>query len=250
MFKQVRLLFLGLALLFVAALATPGVIDLNSRELSNAARLARGLPPRAPRFRRFLPGRGTPILDARDPSPSLIPVSGSIKVTRADNGALVGYVANSFVNSATRRYGITTDLSSALKAAFTGGSNPLEIMASNPPDAAHPFFGAVVGPASSDDDLTSGSSNYALLTGTSHTAAGAPPSAAGNSYSGQNSESTIWNYNTGTHELTASWINTDGVPGPTTLYYLPGSNGLLLVGDPGVFNEAFPGGYAVKYTVV
>ena len=32
---------------------------------------------------------------------------------------------------------------------------------------------------------------------------------------------------------------------PTTLWYLPGSSALLLVGDATTFNNAFPGGYAV-----
>ncbi|KAF9533268.1 hypothetical protein CPB83DRAFT_846162 [Crepidotus variabilis] len=269
MFKVFQVLCLALSVFSATSLASPNPLTIDGREplsaassrlarspvvqpvpvageLSNAVRLARGLPPRSPKFRRYLPGRRSPTIVARGPSPSNNPTGTVIQVTRADNGALVGYVPNHYVNSATNRYGVTSDMSSALKVSYNGG----ELTETNAPDAAHPFLGAVVGPASNSNDLSTGSPDYALLTGSSHTAAGSPPASVGNSYSGQNSESTIWNYNSASHGLTAAWINTDGTTAPTHLYYLGGSDALLLVGDVNAFNSAFPGGYPVVLSLI
>jgi len=57
MFKFAYFLFFALGVVCVTALGTPATPI--ERELSNAARLARGLPPRSPIFGRFLPGRRT-----------------------------------------------------------------------------------------------------------------------------------------------------------------------------------------------
>ena len=60
MFKFVHFLFFALGVVCVTALGTP--VSPTERELSNAARLVRGLPPRSPKFGRFLPGRRTPTI--------------------------------------------------------------------------------------------------------------------------------------------------------------------------------------------
>ncbi|KAF9533304.1 hypothetical protein CPB83DRAFT_903249 [Crepidotus variabilis] len=87
-----------------AAHRSPQVPSLpDPRELTNAAHLALGLPPRLPIFRRFLPGKRTPTIAARDPTPSIITVSGKIQVNRADNGAFVGYVSKNYFSSANRK---------------------------------------------------------------------------------------------------------------------------------------------------
>ncbi|KAF9022533.1 hypothetical protein BDZ89DRAFT_1137271 [Hymenopellis radicata] len=231
---------------------------------TNAKRMARGLGPATPNFERatILPGRRhipTRMGSARRSVPSgsvNTPVTGTIKITRADNGALVGYVNEDYTSGGTRRYGITTDAANALQVTTLVTQNSyttIELQEPTPTDAAHPLLGAVVGPANSGDNLSSGSYNYALLTGTSHTDANSPPSAAGNSYSSQNSESTIWTYLPSidlpsTQQLTAQWVNPDGSKPTTFLYYLPGSNALLLTGDVSAFNSAFPGGYPVVFS--
>ncbi|KAF8910727.1 hypothetical protein CPB85DRAFT_1562067 [Mucidula mucida] len=228
-------------------------ISYSVRE-TNAKRMARGLGPATPNFERatILPGRRhipTRMGSARRATPSgSAGIQSIIKVTRADNGGLVGYVNEAYVNPSTRRYGITASTTDALQVTAFMKQNAyttIDLQEHIPTDPAHPLLGAVVGPASSDDNLSSGSPNYLILTGTSHTDANAPPSPAGNSYSGQNSESAIWTYSTSTQKITAQWVNTDNSKPATFLYYLAGSDGLLLVGDPTAFNDAFPGGYAV-----
>jgi len=190
---------------------------------------------------------------ARAPNPSLLPpVTGTLTVTRADNGAFVGYVSDQFVSPSTSRFGITANLADALVVTFQPTVNPtipLELQTINGPDPSHTLLGFVVGPADTSNDLSAGSFNYLLLTEVNHTPALSPPAAVGNSYDSGDSESTIWMYDTVTSHLTAQWINTDGSQPATILWYLPSANGLVATGDTSAFSASFPGGYAIVITV-
>ncbi|KAF8910718.1 hypothetical protein CPB85DRAFT_1435187 [Mucidula mucida] len=207
---------------------------------TNAKRMARGLGPAAPNFERatVLPGRRhnpTRMGSARRSTPSGSASFTGIKVTRADNGGFVGFVKKVFINnSSSKRYGVTTNTANALQVTPFMNQNSyttIDLQEPNPTDSSHPLLGAVVAGSSTNDNLSSGSANYCQLTGTSHTAANAPASAAGNSFSSSKSESMIWTYSTSTQKITAQWVNTDSSKPATFLYYLPSSDSLLLVGD-------------------
>ncbi|KAF8910728.1 hypothetical protein CPB85DRAFT_1435195 [Mucidula mucida] len=226
---------------------------------TNAKRMARGLGPAAPNFERatILPGRRhspTRMGSARRATPSGSASFTGIKVTRADNGGFVGFVKKVFINnSSSKRYGVTTGAGSALQVTPVMNQNSyttIDLQEPYPTDSSHPLLGAVVAGSSTNDNLSSGSANYCQLTGTSHTAANAPPSAAGNSFSSSKSESMIWTYSTSTQKITAQWVNTDSSKPATFLYYLPSSDSLLLVGDPTAINSVAPGGYQVEFTLV
>jgi len=113
----------------------------------------------------------------------------------------------------------------------------------------YPYLGFVVGPASSSDNLNSGSPNYALLTEANFTAAGVGPTASGNAYSAKNDETTVFMID-GSGNITAQWVNTNLSMPTTTLVYLPGSDGLLITGDFTAFDAAFPGGFTVRFSYV
>jgi len=70
-------------------------------------------------------------------------------------------------------------LSLVLAAAGLVTAGPVYITTVNSPFAGYAYLGAVVGPASTSNDLGN-DFNYDLLTGTNYTAPGATPSAAGN----------------------------------------------------------------------
>jgi hypothetical protein len=114
---------------------------------------------------------------------------------------------------------------------------------------SYPYLGFVVGPASSSDNLSSGSADYALLTEANFTAAGAGPTASGNAYSAQNDETTVFMIDA-SQNITVQWVNANLSLPTTTLIYLPGSDGLLITGDFATFNAAFPGGFTVRFTYV
>jgi hypothetical protein len=176
--------------------------------------------------------------------------TGYIDIYQTSSGTNIGSISSQFTNAANHRYGITTNPAQRMQVSFTDNSTPFSISILNGTNPSYSYLGAVVGPASSNEDLSTGSINYDLLTATALTSPGAPPSSAGNAYNGQSSEGAIWSFSSATSTLTAQWVNTDSSRPTTYLYYLPGSDGLLLVGDPTAFNDNFPGGYQVSYRFV
>ncbi|KAJ7284731.1 hypothetical protein C8J57DRAFT_1497616 [Mycena rebaudengoi] len=208
--------------------------------LTNAERFARGLPPAAPHRRsrsKRLTTSGTPP----------IPVAGKLSLIN-DLGVTVGYVATNL--NVNRRYGMTQDISDALPVVFSIPSNgdPFDIhqLGGDP----LPEFAAVVGPASSSNNLLPGSANYALLVTSEHTAPYAPPQLVSNSYSSAPAESAIWKLDIPSSTFTPTWVNDDGLNAPTSLVYLAGSDALLLTGDPVAFGNAFPGSIVVTLKLI
>jgi len=130
-------------------------------------------------------------------------------------------------------------------------SSQLDINAESTYKASFPLMGAIVGVASSNDNLNSGSLNYAYIQGTTHTDPGAEPQSNSNSYPAQeNSESAIWTYNSVTNEITAQWVNVGGGKPTSYILYVTGSNALILTGDPGAFNDAFGSSPTVTFKLV
>jgi hypothetical protein len=176
--------------------------------------------------------------------------TGYIEVFNAATSADLGAISDQFVSSTIKRYGpLTNTPANRLQITFHDTGSVFAISTLNGPDSTLPFLGAVVGPASSSNDLGAGSFNYDLLTASVQTAPGTPPTAGTNAYSSQLIESSIWSL-TGGNFLAAQWVNTNSSLPATYLYYLPGSNGLLLTGDPAAFNSAFPGGFQANFDLV
>jgi hypothetical protein len=84
---------------FSLAISTPTVVPEIVPRLTNAQRLARGLPLGRPR--RLTPSR----VRARDAAPSATPtVRGMIRVDRADGTGTLGYISKSPLSDAQYRY--------------------------------------------------------------------------------------------------------------------------------------------------
>ncbi|KAF9521735.1 hypothetical protein CPB83DRAFT_865282 [Crepidotus variabilis] len=275
MLKVLQLVFVILIVFYATSLASPNSFNIDSKkprkvagspspesssaidskQLTNAVRLARGLPPRAPQFRRFFPGVRPNPFNASASNPNLATILGIIQITRFDDGELVGYVSrelNSIPGSAasSQTLAITTTLMTALNVKFTPNDSLFEITALDGLNPLYPFLGGAATSATSVD-LVSGSPNFVYITGSSSADVG-PPTVVGNSYGSVPSESSIWNYDKSTREITATWINADKTSAPTYLSALPMANStsLVLIGDPAAFNATYPGSYQLKFTLM
>ncbi|KAG8910074.1 hypothetical protein FRC01_006561, partial [Tulasnella sp. 417] len=120
----------------------------------------------------------------------------------------------------------------------------LDVHADNGPSSTYPYFGTRF--ASTSDDLSPGSFNYAYITGTTQTPPGSPPSTEDNNNSfttattiPERSESAVWKFNPGTQDLSAQWINTDGSRPKTHLVYYAPDNVLIITGDVAAFQRNF-----------
>lgn len=228
--------------------------------VTNAKRLAQGLPPLPPRAVR----RGTPTVEARHnrpkPSPSSAPghtVSGYIVATDSRTGKFIGYVGKQY--QIFGEYGAVIKHGDALKVAvkgvkWWGETGPVEIHQTNG-DKVFTAVGAISGFASDSEDLLPGSSSYLYIGGTSSTAPLAPPTKADNAFTDDTSleeavESAIWHYNAVTRKVTAEWINTDGTPAKTQLAYYPDDNVFIAVGDLAAFKAEFGDAQPVTFVLV
>ncbi|KAJ7087498.1 hypothetical protein C8R44DRAFT_893200 [Mycena epipterygia] len=203
--------------------------------LTNAKRLAMGLPPLNPRRRGAVAPRQSPLPPASTKC--------NILATETD-GTFAGYVSpawNSF-----GEYGALQDAQDgALEVSFSyspDSPGQLSFTATNGPDATYPFIGAIKGISSSSSDLGPGSANYAYLGGTSQTPAGSPPSAGDNAFDAathltEDIESAIWSYDSSTQAITAQWINTDSSAPSTHIVHTQGV--LALTGDVNAFTSTF-----------
>ncbi|KAI0824287.1 hypothetical protein BC628DRAFT_421895 [Trametes gibbosa] len=204
----------------------------DAQALTNAQRFARGLPPRKP-MRRY--GGGAPVRDAvraAGPRPGEGPRVGGYTLARVGDTTVD-------VLSVVLRWGC----------ASAGDENvPFEIEAENGLEGL-PMFGGVVGVASSDDSLSKDSHNYVFLSGTDSVRAGAAEN-AGNGFTAATGfaadvESAVWTASApaaadGTRALAMGWVNPDGgaARGPQ-LVYVAQEDAFALVGDAGVFRQAF-----------
>lgn len=229
--------------------------------LTNAKRLAKGLPPLSPkaarRPNRSGPHGGTKVDTARRTVSSPLPpvnVKCNILVKDTNNGTAFGFISP--VWNVFGEYGIVQpDQAGALEVSFSyspespDSLTQRDFLATNGPGATYPFVGATVGFVSTSDDLAVGSYNYAYITGTTQIPAGPPEGADNNSFSGttgipKSAESAIWTYNPTTQDIIVQWINTDGSPAPTNLVYANDFNqAFIITGDV----ETFQGVFGVPY---
>jgi len=237
---------------------TPGAPE----PLTNAKRFAMKLPPAAPRAHRrrphgVAPRGGSRVASApRAATSPLPPVSAkcNIRATGTD-GADYGFISPLW--NGYGEYGqFQSSPDGALEVAFSyspDSPSQIDFTATNGPSATYPFFGAIDGFASTDDDFSIGSYNYAYLGGTTQTPAGSPPFTQGdNSFSAaygipENIESAVWSYDPTTQAITAQWINTDGSAPATHIIFANDYNmALALTGDVSAFQDAL----AVNYPEV
>lgn len=153
------------------------------------------------------------------------------------------YVSGTF--NSFGEYDTTTNLSDALLVSFDPTVAPFSLTeTNNPASSSYPYFGGVVGFASTSSNLGAGSFNYTYLGGTIQSAANATPGNGSNSFTNSTGipeqiESGIWSISN-TDVLTAQWINTDS-SAPAT-YVVTASccgNEVLLTGDPVAFGNSF-----------
>ncbi|KAL0953842.1 hypothetical protein HGRIS_005019 [Hohenbuehelia grisea] len=205
---------------------------------TNAERLAHGLPPLPPTFKRTLPGSAdapTRALQARygAPSPTTpmpLTYSGRLEVRSLD-GERVGFVTSSNNGASfgvdTKVDGNTYGESSDLHVKFETSSNTFDVQITSPSLGEASLLGAAtsVGPTS----ISGGSPNFVSLTNVGQTPAGSiPTSSAGKQCL---VESAIWSFDEAGQKLTAQFVNPDGSRPATVLAYDVDSNSLIFTGD-------------------
>lgn len=232
------LFFAVLALLALTAEARPTRGTLLSRQLTieergltNAERLKRGLPPRAPAIGRILPGRAPTAASkyarrsaSPSPSPSVITktFTGRIQVRQA-NKTSVGFVNNTdtgFLTVDVEKAG--TDL--RVKIATTASGGPFSLIATNQAWVGSPFVGG-----GTNDTLAAGSVAVVPIANVPQTSAHAPPTA--------NGASAIWTVDAKTLQLKPHWTNLNDSVAKTTIGYDFQANLLFLTGDIAAYNS-------------
>ncbi|KAF7794244.1 hypothetical protein EIP86_005376 [Pleurotus ostreatoroseus] len=242
--RTLSVLFALFALLVLAADARPwrGMRDVmkkrlnaEERDLTNAERLARGLPPRAPGLKRVMgaraavspsPSTTTPTSTAHpSPSPSSggSVFSGRIAVTKDDK--LVGFLNNtaSGLGSVDLDGAAGTDIE--VKFAFTSAKSPVSVEVTNPLFSGPAFLGGA-----SNTTLASDSAAAVKISDVPQTRSGARPTA--------NGASGIWLYHRRSQEFTAQWRNTDGTSVNATIAFDAAANFVFLTGDLAAYNAA------------
>ncbi|KAI0737167.1 hypothetical protein C8Q80DRAFT_1276637 [Daedaleopsis nitida] len=213
--------------------------------LTNAQRLARGLPPNRPRFhnkhRRAIQPRQSGGCPMR---------TGTIAVAIAGTNA--GYVrhdANSF-----GEFGLTTDPAQALSVNFCPSASFIELTTLNGL-LTFDHLGGVQGFASTSPDLGTGpfAANYVYIAGTTEAPRG-PPISGPNAFSAatgipEDYETTIWQLAAG-DQLVPSWVNSDGSTPAVQLIYVDGSQAFALTGDLPTFIADYGPAEPVTFTFV
>ncbi|KAJ7616542.1 hypothetical protein FB45DRAFT_1034861 [Roridomyces roridus] len=192
--------------------------------LTNAQRLARGLPLLKPRRHSNFPRQSTPS------SVAPVPVTCNIHVQPLDPNIQIGGFLTSDLGSWGQFYGLQDSQSGSMTVTFsyTPGSTTLfPILASTPSWANYQYMAAIIGDGSNGNDFASDYPNYAYLGKSNQVPEGPPSTTAGNSYAdsigmpGVGVETALWSYDPHTGALTATWINSNGdrVPAYLNVYF-------------------------------
>ncbi|KAH9926339.1 hypothetical protein B0H21DRAFT_826576 [Amylocystis lapponica] len=224
-------------------------VPLNAAEpMTNAKRMARGLPPNRPRFQIYGSHLEPRMSDVPNPCP---PVTGYIQVGGLGTATYVSRTPNAF-----GEYGTTTDISAALSVQYTScdSTSPFDLVALNG-IADYPYFGAISGFSDATPNLSASSPNYFYLGGTVHTAPGAPPAIGGNSFTAatgtsESIESAIWTLDSSSGVLTAHWVNPDGSNPASSIMYVASSAAFAVTGSITSFELHFGEAEAVTLTFV
>ncbi|KIO30742.1 hypothetical protein M407DRAFT_20269 [Tulasnella calospora MUT 4182] len=184
--------------------------------MTNAKRLAMGLPPLKPKALR----RGTRAASARRSATSMLPPilhKCNILVKNAVDGSSFGYLAPA-PGGINDYYGVfQQSQAGSLEVSFyTSPDDPspseLDFFAENAPDPSSPYFGAHMFFGIGGRELSAENGSLAGIGGdATQTQPGSPAT--------DEWESAIWKYNPITQDITAQWINSDGSSPPTNLVY-------------------------------
>jgi hypothetical protein len=207
---------------------------------SNGDRLARGLPPLPPKFRRTLPGNAqvgrfpTPVAAAKRSvaSTGLITYNGRLEI-RSSSGSSLGFVRNT--PSSNPIGGVNLEgPDQDLQIKFTttpNGVGPFDILSTNPSFPAPLYVGAA-----GTNNINSNSANYLSFSNVPQTA---PQSIPLLDVNGVFVESAIWSIDPASKKLTAQYINANGHRPATYLAYDIRANALLFVGDIAAYNKKY-----------
>ncbi|KAF8959678.1 hypothetical protein BDZ97DRAFT_1836417 [Flammula alnicola] len=210
--------------------------QLTARELTNARRLAAGLPLNPPRRR----ASRTHVARAA-PSGSVL-ASGYIEALRVDDGSSIGYVGSTYNSFGEARIVDPAAETPMVFSIPTNVAGPFDIGTVNGPNSLYPFFGGIQGFSSTDVDIGSGSYNYVYLGSTVDTSVDSTPIVGGNTFTvatgiSEAVESSIWTFNAKDHNLTPQWINSDLSMQIGSVGYFEST--LLFTADPTTFTETF-----------
>jgi len=221
-------------------------VTLNvGRDLTNAERLAQGLPLKAPTRRWHAANRRHDATPSTLPTPPSQQRRGVIQVKRADNQNLLGYISKNTFSKAQYRYQTLDDalvVSFALPAGAHSANN-LNFKPENSDITGFDFLGAVQGRDNTSNDFAVGSYQYGYIASTNETPGESGPQAVGNSYSQvtgttRASESAVWSYDDNDDSISLTWINSDGSAAPTKMFTQ--STALYIGGDSGSFASRYP----------
>ncbi|EPS98707.1 hypothetical protein FOMPIDRAFT_1165103 [Fomitopsis schrenkii] len=225
--------------------------------LTNAQRLARGLSLARPHFPRSdEPGTATPSSGSAGTAPTATCTAhiGSLNITGGSyTGSYVAAQANIY-----GEYGYTTSDADALQAQYTlcdgdAANGPLNIRTLNGL-TTYPYFGAVVGFASTSDDFSEDSYTYAYIAGTTESDPGATPQSGLNAFTAatgtpRDFESAVWVFDAATTgAVSAQWINPDGSKPKTHLMYVPSSGAFAIASNVPAFEANFKNVTEVSFT--
>ncbi|KAI0919626.1 hypothetical protein AcV5_001640 [Taiwanofungus camphoratus] len=218
--------------------------------MTNAQRMARGLPLNRPRFKNA--ARNIAPRASNTPNPCSTR-TGTIGVSGGgiDPASVVSRTPNEF-----GEYGITSDAGDALQVQYTdcGTGVPVDLVSLNG-IADFTLVGGIVGYASTFSDIGPGSYNYVYIGGTAQTPPNSPPMNRDNSFSfstgvDEQVESAIWHIDRASDTVSAQWINADSSQPTTYLAYSAQDNYLFLTGDVTTFEGEFGSTTVVTLTFI
>jgi len=210
---------------------------------TNGQRLARGLPPNRPKFL-FTGDTPTPVWKR---APSTVPVppvtlTGQLQVRKQD-GSVVGNVGGwSSTHKTIDWVNVNGDDSEDLSVTLTfqpSQPSQINILANNPPVPGPIYVSAGRAASAGVPNLSQGSSYTVNLTKADLTPGGSPPTIfpPRQVYV----ESAIWSIDQTTNQLTAQWINVNGVAAASTVIgYDVHRNVVFFTGDLGAYNQNNP----------
>jgi hypothetical protein len=182
--------------------------------------------------------------------------TGNIQVRNTGNNTVLGFLASHW-NTFGEYDAVVPSTSSVSPSAltvmftYTPGA-PFSLTATNGPNNTYPFVGGIVGFASTSDNLSPGSPNYAYLGGTTATPPNSRAVAGANAFTNatgipEDIESAIWSVSP-TFALTPQWVNTDASK-PAT-FAVTSTGIFVLTGDRTAFQNTFGAATNVAFTFV
>lgn len=210
-----------------------GTKSVGEKRVTNAMRLANGLPPLAPRKLYNGSKAGT----AHKARSSPMPVNGATILVYGPNGRSgqpLGYISKSL--NTFGDYYFTTDCTAAMlnPQLYSGAlTNPAK-----PRGYANVGFTSFFNPT-----FSTSSYGFAYMGGTPSTPTGSAPVSSTQHSDGEGAsyfvESNVWSLGAN-NELIATWVNPDGNPAPTNIGYVPGAyNGIVISGNLSAFSDAY-----------